>query len=73
MEERKRNAIDVIVSMAFLSFSLVLMRIHVTAIIESVRFFVSIIFRVQLRWQRPFHHPHKVKQRRVYHLVDLEH
>ena len=38
--ERKRNAIDAIISMAFLSFSLVIMRIHVTAIIESVRFFV---------------------------------
>ena len=34
--ERKRNAIDTIVSIAFLSFSLVLIRIHVTATIESV-------------------------------------
>ena len=36
MGERKRNAIDTNVSMAFLSFSLVLIRIHVTATIESV-------------------------------------
>ena len=36
MGERKRNAIDTIVSMAFLSFSLILIHIHVTATIESV-------------------------------------
>ena len=36
MGERKRNAIDTIVSMAFLSFSLVLIRIHATVTIESV-------------------------------------
>ena len=29
----------------------------------------SIIVRVQLRWQRPFRRPHKVKQRRVYRRV----